>query len=243
MRHRLPLVLTLSLTLPLLGDEALKPPAQVTSTERVDFAPGGTIRVDHSDGDLYIEGWDQAQVEITVTKIMPFDYEAAHPERSTERLEAVRVVAERRSASQLTISTLLPPRDGVFSPPLPPKAKRGVSLEYQIHVPRNSKLAIHHGVGLVSVRDVTGDIEATCHRGDIVLWLPGTAEYSIDARSRLGKISSDFRGASFSQFLVGQRFASVNSAASQRLYLRAGFGGITIKPILPESEVPVASER
>jgi hypothetical protein len=152
------------LALPLLGDEALKPPAQVSNTERVDFPPGGTIRVDRSYGELSVEGWDQPQVEIMVTKFMPFDYEPAHPEHATERLEAIRVVAERRSPTELAISTNVPTGRTVFSPWRHP-TNGDVMLEYEIYVPRNSKLAIQHGVGTVSVRGVTGDIQATCHRG------------------------------------------------------------------------------
>jgi hypothetical protein len=97
---------------------------------------------------------------------------------------------------------------------------------------------IHQGAGNVLVRDVTGDIEATCRMGDIALWLSGTRTYSIDARSRGGTISSDFSGATRSHFLFGQTFTNVSPAPSQRLHLRVGFGGITIKPILPEPETP-----
>jgi hypothetical protein len=221
---------------PLLGDESLKPPVQVTSTDRVDFAPGGVIRVNGSYGDLYVEGWDQPQVEITVRKFMPYENPSAHSERSSQRLEAVHVAAERRSPSELAISTSLPPHQGLPGHPTSPSRTGNVGIEYQIHVPRASRLVIHHGVGLVSVTDVTGDIEAACHRGDIVLWLRDTGIYSIDAKSKLGKVSSDFTGDSFSEFLVGQKFESVHPPPSQRLSLHVGFGGITIKPILPESE-------
>lgn len=222
--------------LSLLGDEVVRPPAQVTSTEHFDFAPGGIIRVDGSYGDLYVEGWDQEQVEMTVTKLMPYGYEPKHPERAAEHMEAVRIVAERRSPSELTISTTLPPRLGFLWHPAPPTNTSHVGIEYRIHVPRNSRLMIHHGVGSVSVSGVTGDIEAACHRGDIVVWLPGTGAYSIDAKSKLGNVYSDFAGASFSQFLVGQKFTGGGPAPTQRLKLRVGFGGITIKPILLESE-------
>ena len=217
--------LILSLTLPLLADEALKPPIQVIRTEDFDFAPGGTIRVDHSFGDLYVEAWDQPQVEITVTKLLRF--EPAHPERSSQRFEALRVMTEKRSPTEFMISM---------------KPKNNVRLELQLRVPRDSKLAIHHGVGTVSLRDVKSDIQATCSRGDIVVWLADGGTYSIDARSRFGKVSSDFPGSSISQFLVGQKFMSANSASAPKLFLRAGFGGITIKPILPESEVPPSKE-
>ncbi len=229
-----------AVALPSLADENLKPPAQVTHTDHFDFAPGGTIRVDRSYGSLYVEGWDQPQVEITVTKFMPYDYEPQHPERATERLEAVHVVAERRSPTELEISTNLPSGRTLLSPWRHP-INGDVRLEYEIRVPRNSKLAIQHGVGDVTVHGVTGDIQATCHRGDIVLWLPDPGSYSIDAKSQFGKVSSDFAGASLNQLLLGQKFTSVNPAPSQKLYLRVGFGGITLKPILPESETPASA--
>ena len=62
--------------------------------------------------------------------------------------------------------------------------KSGVTTEYQIHVPRASRLEIHHGGGYVFVADVTGDIEATSRHGDILLMLPGPGPYSIDAKSK-----------------------------------------------------------
>lgn len=230
----------LALAGPLPADEALKSPAQVTSTEHLDFAPGGLIRVNGSYDDLYVEGWDQPQVEMSVTKFMPFEYKPGHPERATEHLAAVGVVAQRRSPSELEISVNLPHRGG---PPLFPHTTKGsVRLECQLRVPRNSRLVIRHGVGLVSVAGVSGDIDARCHRGDIVLWLPEGGTYSIDAKNKLGKVSSDYAGKSASQFLVGQKFVSANPAATQRLYLRMGFGGITLKPILPESEAQKAAQ-
>lgn len=237
MRNSLTLRLTLGLlgvTPLLLADEALKPPVQATSTEHLDFAPGGLIRVNGSYDDLYVEGWDQPQVEMSVTKFMPFEYKPGYPERATEHLAAVGVVAERRSPPELEISVNLPHRGG---PPLFPHTTKGsVRLECHLRVPRNSRLVIRHGVGMVSVKGVSGDIDARCHRGDILLWLPEGGAYSIDAKNKLGKVSSDYAGASLSEFLVGQKFVRANPAPTQRLYLRMGFGGITIKPILPESE-------
>jgi len=237
MRNSLTLRLTLGLlgvTALLLGDEALKPPVQATSTEHLDFAPGGLIRVNGSYDDLYIEGWDQPQVEMSVTKFMPFNYEPGHPERAVQHLEAVGVATLRRSASELDISINLPHRSVPL--PLARKTTGSVRLECHLRVPRTSRLAIRHGTGMVSITNVSGDIEARCHRGDIMLWLPSAGRYDIDAKNKLGKVSSDFPGASKSRFLVGQKFASAGSAPAQRLYLRMGFGGITLKPILPESE-------
>jgi hypothetical protein len=237
----------LAVALPAFGDEYVKPQPEVTSTEHVDFAPGGVIRLDGAYGDLFVEGWDQPEVEITVTKSMRYKYESAQSQRAAQQMESIRVVPERRSPTELTISTVVPSRGKPFtggedfrpaSLVLPNKNRGGVMLEYHILVPRNSRLVIHQGMGNLLVRDVTGDIDAACRLGDILLWLSGSRTYSIDARSSAGTISSDFSGTKRSHYLFGQAFSSMNPAPSQRLHLRVGFGGITIKPIQPESETP-----
>src|SRR5450631_4389398 len=177
MSHKLLVVVfvsALSVMLPSLDAEEFKQ-VKVTNTQRVNFAPGGLIRLNHSYGDMILEGWDRPEVEITVVKSMPFDYQPKHPELAAQHLEAVGIVAERRSDTELAITTNLPARGGHFSPPLSRKTTGGVMLEYHIQVPRDSRLAIHHGTGSVSVTDVTGDIEASVGRGDIILWLlPGS---------------------------------------------------------------------
>ena len=237
----------LALRLPAFGDEYVKPQPEVTRTEHVDFSPGGVIRLDGAYGDLFVEGWDQPVVEINVTKSMRYKYESAQSPRAAQHMESIRVVPERRSPTELTISTVVPTRGKPFaggqdfrpaSLVLPDKNRGGVMLEYHILVPRNSRLVIHQGMGNVLVRDVTGDIDAACRLGDILLWLSGSRTYSIDARSSAGTVSSGFSGAIRSHYLFSQTFSSMNSASSQRLHLRVGVGGITIKPILPESETP-----
>ena len=110
-------------------------------------------------------------------------------------------------------------------------------IQYEIHVPRDSRVAIHHGTGSVSVSGVTGDIDASVGRGDILRWLP-PGPYSLDARTKFGIVTSDLDGAAHNKHLIGESFTRFNPRQSHRLYLRMGFGGITLKPILPESEAP-----
>jgi len=214
----------------LFGEVGIKQPVEVTNTERVDFAPGGVIRMDHSYGTLNIEGWDQPVVEITVTKSLGPDYAPERRDEAKRRLESVRVVAERKSDTELTIATILAHR-------------RGVLLDYEIHVPRDTRLVIHHGKGLVSVNDVTGSIEATVSSGDIVLMLADADPRTIDAKCRMGRVDSDFAGAEHIRYLIGERFDRAGASSPRRIYLHARYGGITIKQSLPESEAPVASRR
>jgi hypothetical protein len=230
-------------SLPLLAADGLqeKAPKQsfaVTSTERVNFPPGGTIRLENSYGYLTVEGWDEPEVEITVTKSTDRFYEPGRKEQAGKALEQIRVVTERRSDKELAISTTLPDRHGFPSSILPsgriivtmPKKNRlGVTIDYTVHVPRDSHLVVHHDNGYVWVSDVTGDIEVNSHTGDMIVMLPDPGPFSIDARTRMGSVSSDFAGNGHKQFLVGTQFVHASQAPSRRIHLRMGRGSITIK--------------
>ncbi|MBZ5675360.1 MAG: DUF4097 domain-containing protein [Acidobacteriia bacterium] len=214
-------------TLPLSGES--QQPVQISGTERLDFPPGGTIHINGSYGYLVVEGWDQPAVEITVTKSLPRPGESKTKDQ--DRLDGVQVATNRNSATELTISTTLPSRHGDWFPFLPPSKTGGVATEYEIHVPRDTRLAIQNRAGYVFVNGVAGDIEASVSRGDIVLMLPDSGTYSIDAKTKLGAVSSDFDGSVLSRYIVGQEFERTLVPPSQHLYLRMGFGGITIKAV------------
>ena len=185
---------------------------------------------------MNIEGWDRPQVEVIVIKTLPYANKPKPPERSTAALDQVRIVTEKKSSPELTISTKLPARSA-WIPPFTGHTAHGVMAEYEIHVPRESRLVIQHGTGTVSVNGVSGDIDARGARGDILLWLPpGT--YALDARTKFGIVSSDLDGAAHNKYLIGESFTEPNPPPAHRLHLRMGFGGITLKKILPESQPP-----
>jgi len=209
-----------------------------TSSERVPFQPGGAIRVDNSYGYMTVEGWDEPEVEVTVNKSTDRFYDAAREEEVAPCLDRIRVAVERRSDKEVTISTTLPARHGlpysilpsrqiVFT--MPKKTTLGVTVEYTMHVPHDSRLVIHQDHGYVWVSDVAGDIEVDSHTGDMVVVLPGAGPYAIDARTRLGSVSSDLAGAGRKQLLVGTQFLRAAEPAARKVYLRMGRGSITIK--------------
>jgi len=222
------------------GEKGPRKSFEVTTTQRVPFLPGGTIRLDNSYGYLTVEGWDEPEVEINVTKSTDRFYEPDKQQKAGQHFEQVRVLAERRSDKELTISTILPVRNRLFTSvlplrriigatPLQPQNKHGVTVEYTVRVPRDSRLVVHHDNGYVWVSDVTGDIEVHSHTGDMIVMLPDPGPYSIDARTRMGSVLSDLTGKSLNQFLLGTRFANASQAPARRIYLRMGRGSITIK--------------
>jgi len=227
-------VSVLGTALPLLGAEGLvekgpKQPFEVTSTERVNFSPGGTIRLNSSYGYLSVDGWDEPQVEVKIIKSTDRFYNPSQEQEAKQRLDLIGVVTEHPSETELSITTGRAARHRRV-PPMPRTTKASVTVEYQIHAPRDSRLVIHNDTGYVWVSDITGGIEATSRTGDIIVMLPDPGPYSIDARTRMGSVSSDFTGKDLhNQFLVGTHFTYPSEAPSRRIYLRMGIGSITIK--------------
>src|ERR1700722_8441967 len=123
-------------------------------TEKLEFAPGGTVRIGESSGDVYVEGWDEPVVEVTVVESMPYEYKHKHPEEASKHLDSVRVTTQRKSTTELTVSTMHPGR----------KDTDAVIIEYEIHVPRDSKLIIQRAKGSVFVIGLISNIEVECSR-------------------------------------------------------------------------------
>jgi hypothetical protein len=220
------------------ADKAPPQPFEVTNKEQVNFAPGGTIRVENSYGYLTVEGWDEPAVEIVVTKSTDRFLEPEQKTQAEKAFEQIRVVAEKRSDQELSVSTTLPDRHGfpysllpnrqiIFT--MPKKTTLGVTVDCTVRVPRDSRLVVHQDHGYVWVSDVANDIEVRSHTGDMIVLLADPGSYSLDARTRLGSVSSDLAGSGHKQFLVGTQFVHASPEPSHRIFLRMGRGSITIK--------------
>ena len=213
----------------LLAEVPVVRPAQATHTERVNFAPGGTITLQDSFGDLYIHGWDQPAVEITLIKELD-EYDA--PKNVKELLEGVHFTTEHPSGTELKISTVIPPHS-FFRHPL--GGKGPVTVRYELSVPTDSRLAIQHGGGNILIDNVSGGVDVRNREGDIVLILPGPGPYPIDARSKMGTVISDFADKPHVRYFVGEKLVGASPTGAHPIHLRVGFGGITIKEMPPEA--------
>ena len=219
---KLPMVFVLVLP---LAAKAPEREVQVTTTDHAELAPGGTVRISGSYGELDVEGWDQAQVEVTATRVVWRSDRPHAIEQAKQLLGRVTVKAERNAADEVAIVTTLPPRN-LITRPL--RDRTEIDLEYAIKVPRNAHLVIHHTSGDVRLEGVTAAIEATVHAGDIELRLPESNPYSIDAKCRIGGVYSDFAGEHHTRWRVGENFEDKAAASAPRAYLRVDAGGIQI---------------
>lgn len=206
---------------PKQNDEPRKK-VRIEHTEKVDFPAGGLLRLKNSTGELVVEGWDRPDIEITTVKSTNITLAPREYEKASREMEEVRIAAQRQG-EELIITTDIPHRRSI---------SRILDLEYRIKVPMNAKLAVDHGSGEVHVYNLTSDIHVVVHKGGITLGLPENGRYRIDAKSEVGSVTSDFPGhETRTRLLFGHTFGyqpGQEAADAHNLYLKVGFGDITI---------------
>jgi hypothetical protein len=205
------LVLAICAALPLL---AVKQKVELVTADHADFTAGGLIHIEGSTGELNIAGWDKPSVEVIATRYA-FREDRGREKAAAElkRIEVVKMVA---NDGELNIATQ--------------RHERGIHVDYQIMVPRNSRLVIHHHIGDIVVTDVNGDVDATSGAGDILVQLREPEHYAIDAKTRLGSIYSDFN-TSRHHDVIGEKLISGAPAPAHHVNLRLGAGGISIQKL------------
>ncbi|MGD0124591.1 MAG: hypothetical protein ABSF46_04475 [Terriglobia bacterium] len=115
---------------------------------RYPLSAGGSVSVENVQGEISVEGWDRAEVEITAAKI---------GKGQDDHLEDVRVVTE------LGIDSL------AFRTVYPQHMDRPVRVDYRLRVPRQVHLASLRTLeGNIAVHSVEGSVDARTLAGNIV---------------------------------------------------------------------------
>jgi hypothetical protein len=221
----------LALGLPAEAQTIDKREAEVTTTQSLEFGAKGTIQIVDSFGSVKVEGWDKEEVELTVKKRTQKKYEPKDLDKAAKGLERFKVTMETvGETSLLVINTKYPSWTPIF------RGKTNLNLEYLIKVPRQSTLLIKHGIGEVEVVNVSGDIEATASIGEISLRLPEDQSYAVDARARIGDVSSEFGQITHRKglFAIGAKLAGEPAAPARRIFLRVGIGDVQVSKLRAE---------
>jgi hypothetical protein len=221
----------LALSFPVRAQTVDKREAEVKTTQSLEFGARGTIQIVESFGSVKVEGWDKEEVEMTVTKRTQKKYEQKDLAKAAKGLERFKVTMEAvGETSLLVIKTTYPSWTPIF------RGKTNLQLDYIIKVPRQSALLIKHGIGEVEVVNVSGDIEATASIGEISLKLPEEESYAVDARVRIGDVSSEFGQATQRKgvFAVGAKLAGEPASPTRRIFARIGIGDIQVTKMRAE---------
>ena len=114
---------------------------------RYPLPAGGSVAVENIQGEISVEGWDRAEVEITAAKIGTGE---------SNHLKDVRVVTEVGFQS-LNFRTVYPPH-----------LEEPVRVNYRLRVPRQVRLATLRTLeGDIAVRNVEGSVDARTLSGNI----------------------------------------------------------------------------
>lgn len=205
-----------------------KKKVEKTMSEKIEFPAGGTINLQKTWGELFVEGWDQPYVEVTLKKSTNKKYAAKDEAEGAKTLEKFSYTLTKETANSLTL-TGVQPSSNLFTRPFGDKSS--VKLVYTIKVPRQTNLVIKHDAGVIEVNNVAGDMNINNSVGEVSLHMPEGGDYTVDARSKVGDVSSSarFMGDNGRQHVVGQKLDSrANVKAAHSLFVRVKVGTITI---------------
>lgn len=212
----------------LAADAETRRPVELTTTQRVPLAPGGTVRIDETWGELSIEGWDEPAVEVVTTRRTAKGQRADEEADARARLE--RFAARVEATAPGTVSIIgLSPGSSVIRPF---GGKSGVNLRYVIRVPKSSNIELDNGAGTVRIAGVRGDISVDSDVGEVSVGGPIEATAAVEASSGVGDVDVNApiagQGELRRSALVGQRFRYQPSAVERRITVKLGVGTITI---------------
>jgi hypothetical protein len=197
---------------------------EISHTDTLNLLSGGVLRLQHTFGEVSIEGWDRPQVEIVTIKSTKDFYEAKDLKSATAELQRVHTTAEL-SGKDVVITAGFP---HVSFPPSLPWTEPSIDVEYRIKVPMDAAMEIQHGAGEVHLSNVSADVHADVRNGTITLDLAPESQYAIQAKSDWGDVISDFPGKPHRRFwLIGHQFTG-KSGGAHKLVLTAGYGDIVI---------------
>lgn len=200
----------------------LMEPAEVVDTQQAILPSGGLLELKDSVGDVEIVGWDQPEMEVVVTKTSQRRYAPEEMDRAVAALDLVVISTEQLANDHVVIRTGFPSRAAMR----PLHGKSNVHLSYRINVPRQTRLVVTQETGELKVHNVTASMMLRNRIGDIQLDLPDDQDYAVDAKARIGEVSSEW---------CCQLESAGGSVAPHRLQLRVGIGDITVR----KSRTPV----
>jgi len=199
-----------------LADDLTRKIISVSHTDH--FPAAATIHLDHSRGDVNIEGWDQPGIEVTITTSTTRIFNARQHPAADQLLGRVNVKAESKG-DQIVISSGIPKHD-----------RNEVRIDYVVHAPRATKLEVIRGEGGVFVTGIASDMHVDVHRGEITMSLPPSDTYAIDAHTTIGDVYSEFEGADMRRRLgFTHDFAGANpSGTPHTLKLGVNVGDVIL---------------
>ena len=180
--------------------------------------PRGTVLVDTRVGDLTVEGWDQARVEIEAEKVV-----RAKSEASASRLYEQIKIGLKENEEEVRLRAIFPSRR-------PWRLFRGatrLSVNFRIRMPAEASLFVTCVDGDLRIRGIAGRQEVHVNYGNVEISIPSLWRLrSLRARTWLGYAQSDLHGEDSAGF--GRKISFSNPQGEQDISVQVRFGGVYI---------------
>lgn len=180
--------------------------------------PRGTVVLDTRVGDLSVEGWDQARVEIEAEKVVQ-----AASEAKAQKLYGQIKIETRDNDEEVGLRVIFPPRR-------PWRLFRGetkLSVNFRIRMPAEASLLVKCVDGDLRIRGISGRQDVRVNYGDVEISIPSRERLrSLKAHAWLGYAQSDLHGEGNAGF--GRNISFWNPQGEQDINVQVRFGGVYI---------------
>jgi len=160
-----------------------------TVVKEMAFRPGGSLSVTTSNGSITVSSWDEPEIRIEAEKrmnvrssginVFGIRFRSRRPFRSVEEAE--------RYFADLEIGVSGDENDMEVTTRYPRKKRNvGISVSYEVRMPRDAKLTLRTSNGTISVADISGTVRLRSSNGRVAC---EHVTGSIEASTSNGRIS------------------------------------------------------
>jgi hypothetical protein len=210
------LALLLLLPCPALADEY----SQV-SKHSIELVRG-TVVIDTRVGDIFIEGWDKARVEVQAEKVV----RAGSEKKSLPLFDRLRVqLSTDEEERTVYLKTLYPPRR-LWRPF---RGESRLTVNYRIKMPSDAKLILRCVDGDVRISGITGNQQLKVNYGNVEIDVPSIWDLrSLRANTWLGYVQSDLKTLTEDDAGFGRNINFYNARGSQEIKVQVRMGGVFV---------------
>jgi hypothetical protein len=182
----------------------------------------GTVVIDTRVGDIYIEGWDKARVEVQAEKVV----RAGSEKKSQHLFGRLRIQLSTDDEERTVyLKTIYPPR----RPWRPFRGESRLTVNYRIKMPSDANLELKCVDGDVRISGITGNQRLKVNYGDVEINVPSVWDLrSLQAHTWLGYVQSDLSTLTKDDAGFSRKISFYNPQGRQEIKVRVRMGGVFI---------------
>jgi hypothetical protein len=182
----------------------------------------GTVEINTRVGDIFIEGWDKARVEVEAEKVV----RAGSEKKAQPMFGRIRVVLSTDDEQRIVyLKTHYPSR----RPWRPFKGESKLTVNYRIKMPSDANLILRCVDGDVRIGGITGNQQLKINYGNVEINVPSVWDLrSFQAHTWLGYVQSDLSALTQDDAGVGRNISFYNAQGSQEIEVRVRMGGVFV---------------